>query len=472
MISTLRALSDLISAAVDQIEQRCILESIEFPSLDGLFTLDSEKTRREPDIAKAISVIVAAASQLVVTVREPSVTMINTACGFHVSAALQTVLVTSVVECLRPHGTSGLHIHQIAKATQMDENKLGRLLRLLCSYHIFREVTPDVFSNNRLSSFLDTGKDFEEVYRQDSRHDGTGGSAALIEHFTDEVFKGSAHMADNLLDQATSHSDLPTLTALNRAFASDVDPFAWFEQPNNQYRLRRFGAAMRTAASVNPSGVILQGFPWAELPKKSVVVDVGGGEGALTLTLYNAYPDLRYVVQDRSSVIPGSIKYWENKAPLGLTSQQVRLQVHDFTTPQPIKDASVFLLCKILHDWSDRLAIPILRHLRNAATPETKLVVVDHIIPYACLDTSPNQTIPGAMVPAAPYPLLANMGQASARAYLTDIQMLVAFNAQERTLGHFVELFRKSGWSLVRVYGSHSFGMKQLVALPGPVLES
>jgi hypothetical protein len=96
--------------------------------------------------------------------------------------------------------------------------------------------------------------------------------------------------------------------------------------------------------------------------------------------------------------------------------------VHDFTTPQPIKDASVFLLCKILHDWSDRFAVPILRHLRNAATPATKLVVVDHLLPYACHDTT---RIPGALMPTAPYPLLANMGQASARAYITDIQVLV-----------------------------------------------
>jgi predicted RNA binding protein YcfA (HicA-like mRNA interferase family) len=44
--------------------------------------------------------------------------------------------------------------------------------------------------------------------------------------------------------------------------------------------------------------------------------------------------------------------------------------------------------------------------------------------------------------------------------------MLVAFNAQERTLGQFVELFEKTGWNLVQIYGSHSFGMKQLVALP------
>jgi hypothetical protein len=40
---------------------------------------------------------------------------------------------------------------------------LARILRLLVTNHIFTEVTPDVFANNRLSSALDTGKSVEEI---------------------------------------------------------------------------------------------------------------------------------------------------------------------------------------------------------------------------------------------------------------------------------------------------------------------
>ena len=39
----------------------------------------------------------------------------------------------------------------------------ARILRLLATNHIFIEVTPDVFANNRLSSVLDTGKSVEEL---------------------------------------------------------------------------------------------------------------------------------------------------------------------------------------------------------------------------------------------------------------------------------------------------------------------
>ena len=39
----------------------------------------------------------------------------------------------------------------------------ARVLRILATNHISKEVSPDVFANNRLSSALDTGKSIEEL---------------------------------------------------------------------------------------------------------------------------------------------------------------------------------------------------------------------------------------------------------------------------------------------------------------------
>ena len=61
---------------------------------------------------------------------------------------------------------------------------------------------------------------------------------------------------------------------------------------------------------------------------------------------------------------------------------------HDFLSPQPIKDASFFLLKAIMHDWSDERASIILAHLRDAVSPrKTRLLVIDRIVPYACRST-------------------------------------------------------------------------------------
>lgn len=85
------------------------------------------------------------------------------------------------------------------------------------------------------------------------------------------------------------------------------------------------------------------GFDWASLKKGSLVVDVGGGVGSTTLVLAKAFPDLRFVVQDRAMVIPDGVKvshpsprltdpssivlqFFEIEHPSALTSGQVSFQ--------------------------------------------------------------------------------------------------------------------------------------------------
>lgn len=43
---------------------------------------------------------------------------------------------------------------------------VGPIIRYLCGRWIFREVTPDVFTNNRLSSVLDKGKSVAELQKR------------------------------------------------------------------------------------------------------------------------------------------------------------------------------------------------------------------------------------------------------------------------------------------------------------------
>lgn len=47
--------------------------------------------------------------------------------------------------------------------SRFDIAHVARFLRLLASNHIYEEVRPDVFRNNRLSSLLDSGKSSADV---------------------------------------------------------------------------------------------------------------------------------------------------------------------------------------------------------------------------------------------------------------------------------------------------------------------
>ena len=55
--------------------------------------------------------------------------------------------------------------------------------------------------------------------------------------------------------------------------------------------------------------------------------------------------------------------------------------VHDFLTPQPVKGADIYLLRWILHDWSDKYSVAILRNLIPALKRGAKVLVNDVCIP-------------------------------------------------------------------------------------------
>ncbi|KAJ7828374.1 O-methyltransferase [Mycena olivaceomarginata] len=226
-------------------------------------------------------------------------------------------------------------------------------------------------------------------------------------HVTDEGFKSSAYMTDALLDPATASSQEPTVTPFSRTFSTDAPLFAWYESPENK--------------------------------------------DLLSLIIAKTMPSLNIVIQNRAPVIEQSKAYGaehfkSHVDPVWLNSKL-------------IKNADVFLLRQIVHDWPDGAVIKILAQLRAAATPTTKLIIVDQIIPYAT--TSDARGLP------RPPPLLSNMGAASAVPYWADMTMYALVNGRERTMGGFVDICGQAGWKIVQVYHLPGLLSSEIVAAPG-----
>ena len=125
----------------------------------------------------------------------------------------------------------------------------------------------------------------------------------------------------------------------------------------------------------------------------------------------------------------------------------------------------VFLLHMIIHDWADKYCLQILRHLREAATPTTQLLIVDTLISYACVDGSAKH-IPGAEIPPAPGPLLPNYGYAKIASYNEDLMMLHLQNGKERTTTELKSLLGEAGWKLKRVVQGVDIVTQKAIATP------
>lgn len=62
-------------------------------------------------------------------------------------------------------------------------------------------------------------------------------------------------------------------------------------------------------------------------------------------------------------------------------ARRIEFVEHDFFTPQPVKDADVYLLRMILHDWPDEKAVAILKHIAEAMKEGSRIFIMDMVLP-------------------------------------------------------------------------------------------
>ncbi|KAK4182684.1 Demethylsterigmatocystin 6-O-methyltransferase [Podospora australis] len=108
-----------------------------------------------------------------------------------------------------------------------------------------------------------------------------------------------------------------------------------------------------------------------------LLVDVGGGLGQL----------LKEILENVDSVQPGQLVLQDRKEVIEEAKQAgdevmrgVVMMEHDFHDEQPVKGALVYVLRRILLDYSDKLAIHILRQLAAALpenNPDARIIIME-----------------------------------------------------------------------------------------------
>ena len=120
---------------------------------------------------------------------------------------------------------------------------------------------------------------------------------------------------------------------------------------------------------------MVNSYPWNGL-EHATVVDVGGSHGAMSYALAERLPHLTCVVQDLPEVAAKASK----SVPPEL-AHRVSFMPHDFFTQQPVVGADMYLFRWVMHDWSDKYAINILRALIPALKYGARVVINEFVLP-------------------------------------------------------------------------------------------
>lgn len=164
-----------------------------------------------------------------------------------------------------------------------------------------------------------------------------------------------------------------------------------------------------------------------------VLVDVGGGQGALVTAIMHTYPQLSAVLFDLPSVIAGTRARLE---AAGIAERCMLVGGNFFESIPPGGDT--YLLKDILHDWDDSHAIKILSNVRLAMRAASHLLVIERVI-FA--------------------------DEASIAAKMVDINMLVMSGGMERTEDDYRALLDAGGFKLTQIIPTTA-GTSLIEAMP------
>ena len=305
--------------------------------------------------------------------------------AFQVSQAIHVAATLGIADLLEDGPRSA---DELAEATETHAPTLYRMLRALASVGVFAE-TDGRFSLTPLAEYL--------------RTDSPSSLRAWAMQIGQQYFWTSwGHLLHGV---RTGEPAFPELYGTS----------AWEYRAAHPEEDAVFNAAM-TALSAGVVEAVVRSYDFSEI---DVLVDVGGGEGALLTAILAANPALRGILFDQSHVVATAGALLERAG----AADRCEIVGGSFFDAVP-DGADAYLLKSIVHDWNDVAAIEILRTCRAAMADTGRLLVVEPVI------RSGNEPDP---------------------AKFSDLNMLVMLGGRERTADDFEKLYAEAGFRLTSV---------------------
>jgi hypothetical protein len=306
------------------------------------------------------------------------------------SRAVQVATKLGVADVL---GDGAQTFDEIAQATGTQPDRMRRLLRVLASVDVVRDLGSDKFELTPVGDCL--------------RGEGPHRVRAIALLNSDGFWPAFDSLADCI---RTGKNAFQIQHGLDGIFAYTA---------RNPELAAIVNDAMSAFSTVTGPAVA-QACDFANVER---VVDVGGGHGKVLASILRAHPHLRGTLFDLPSVVEG--------APAILAQEGVadRCDVvgGDMFASVPA-GGGVYLLSHVIHDWEDAPARQILEACRRAMAPEARLVICERVLPER----------------VEPDP-------AHASDLLFDLSMMVFAGGRERTASEYEALLGTAGLRLQRV---------------------
>lgn len=172
-------------------------------------------------------------------------------------------------------------------------------------------------------------------------------------------------------------TDVHTYNAAPYTWAHRESNLSFFEVLSKYpHRMEAFSRGLALWETAHP---VIGIFPFELLcpgnrADRPLMVDVGGGRGLSLLAVRAAYPDLQgpLILQDQAEVLD---VIGESDLP------NVIKMPHDFFAPNPVKNAQVYWIRRVFHDWQDSEARKILEGIIPAMGPDSRILISDMLIP-------------------------------------------------------------------------------------------
>ncbi|HEX5033839.1 MAG TPA: methyltransferase, partial [bacterium] len=152
------------------------------------------------------------------------------------------------------------------------------------------------------------------------------------------------------------------------------------------------------------------------------IIDLGGGAGELLLEILQNQPSASGILFD----LPNGIEHAKSGFDKADLAGRCELIAGDFFESIP-RGGDLYLLKSILHDWNEAKSLRILENCRRAMAPKARLLVIEPVLPEKRGASAGDQALSRS-----------------------DLTMLVAHGAKERTEAEFQSLLGSAGFSLSR----------------------